>query len=666
MTPHMDTPSNAEIAADSPRSFLQVVRNRLAGRHVGATRSEVLLEELLKCIFCRHYLELRHGFAPAQIRALDDDALLSWLRRAFDALKAAFPSLYPATEDLELADSEILAIARGFHFPVLDTATDPIADAFEVFVGADARGHLGQYFTPRSVAELLVSALAPTLGEHIIDPACGTGSFLAAVARHWLASGATPDEIAQAAGHVSGIDKDAYLLKLANIHLSMMMRASPQLLLGDALALRNADGASIAGRVPLAGFDVVISNPPFGKRIAADPEVLAAFALARHWRTDGARMAATKRLRRSVPPQVLFVERCIGLLRPGGRLGMVVPESLVSNRSYRYVVQYLRTHCDVEAVIGMPDVLFKTSGKGGTHTKTCIVIARRHNHSNDNNHNRGHNHRHVFMAEAKWCGHDSRARAIPHNDLPTIAARLRDYRRGRAIDTSPLGFPVPSERLDSGILCPRYYDPSVDAMLATLTASHDIVSVAELVERGIVSLATGDEPGKLAYGTGEIPFVRTSDLSNWQIHSHPKQCIDRAFYDELSDKQDVRAGDILMVKDGSYLIGNCAIITEHDTEIVYQSHLYKIRVHANNIDLNAYLLLAILSSRTVQRQVRAKQFTQDIIDSLGARIRELMLPIPRDAAQRARITDLVEQSISARTRARLLAREARVAVLETD
>jgi len=158
--------------------------------------------------------------------------------------------------------------------------------------------------------------------------------------------------------------------------------------------------------------------------------------------------------------------------------------------------------------------------------------------------------------------------------------------------------------------------------------------LGDLVDNGCLSLSTGDEVGKLAYGGGDIPFVRTSDISNWEIKLDPKHTIERALYESLKKKQDVRANDILMVKDGTYLIGTCAMVSSYDREIVYQSHIYKIRVEKQDHGLNAFLLLAILSCQLVQRQIKAKQFTQDIIDSLGERIRELVLPIPRSAQRR--------------------------------
>ena len=335
---------------------------------------------------------------------------------------------------------------------------------------------------------------------------------------------------------------------------------------------------------------------------------------------------------------------------------MVLPESLLSNKSYRYVVQYLRTRGTIEAIVGMPEALFKTSGKGGTHTKTCLMTFVK-GYQRDGG-------KRVFMAEAKWCGKDSRAREIPQDDLPEIGVKFKAFRDGTATDSSPLGFAIDESTIENNVLCPRYYDPEIDAELRRLSETHHLLRFGTLANDGVLTVETGDEVGKLAYGTGDIPFVRTSDLSNWEIKIEPKHRLDRRIYDALKAKQDVQTHDILMVKDGTYLIGTCGIVTEYDLEIVYQSHIYKIRTHENPFGLNQFLLLAILGSEIVRRQIRAKQFTQDIIDSLGERINELVLPVPKSTRQRERITDIVGQVIKERVDARELARRAVVEVLQ--
>lgn len=156
------------------------------------------------------------------------------------------------------------------------------------------------------------------------------------------------------------------------------------------------------------------------------------------------------------------------------------------------------------------------------------------------------------------------------------------------------------------------------------------------MEQGLVSVRTGHEVGTLAYGTGPIPFIRTSDIANWEIRGDPKHGVSVQIYEALAEKQQVEIGDILMVRDGTYLVGTCAVVTELDTRILFQSHLLKLK-SLDHETLDPYLLLGVLSSHIVKEQIWSKRFTQDIIDILGPGWGELVLPWPKDTGKHAEI-----------------------------
>jgi type I restriction enzyme M protein len=301
----------------------------------------------------------------------------------------------------------------------------------------------------------------------------------------------------------------------------------------------------------------------------------------------------------------------------------------------------------------------------------------------------------MFMADAKWCGHDSRGNptirkdekgeAVLLDDVPVIADRYRRLIRDREnaddlVDTdfmasappgaenrpktkfireqnasyawptpgqNHLGFLLKVSQVRNRILVPKYYDPELAEQLRRLSDTHRLVLMGDLVKRGAINITTGIEVGKMAYGTGSIPFIRTSDISNWELKADPKQGVSEDLYNSLKDKLDVKAGDILMVRDGTYLIGISAIVTESDTRILFQSHIYKIRVLSPE-DINAWLLFACLNSPIVKRQIRAKQFTQDIIDTLGNRILEVLIPIPKDVEKQQQIAAATRETVEAR------------------
>ena len=205
-------------------------------------------------------------------------------------------------------------------------------------------------------------------------------------------------------------------------------------------------------------------------------------------------------------------------------------------------------------------------------------------------------------------------------------------------DSHRLGFKMWSSAIKNSVFVPRYYDPDIVSWLEELSSRHELVSIADLVASKHISIETGHEIGKMAYGTGSIPFIRTSDISNWEVKTDPKQGVSREIYEQYAAKQDVKANDILFVRDGTYLIGQSCILSEYDLPCLYQSHINKIRVDSSS-PISHLLLFATLNSAVVKRQIRAKQFTADIIDTVGNRFGELILPIPRDP-------DVVSQLVS--------------------
>lgn len=97
-----------------------------------------------------------------------------------------------------------------------------------------------------------------------------------------------------------------------------------------------------------------------------------------------------------------------------------------------------------------------------------------------------------------------------------------------------------TKTLRNGVLTPRYYDPEVDRELAALRETHTLVVLGDLAADGRLELRTGDEVGKLGYGRDGVPFVRTSDISTWEINVDPKHRVERPVYEKLRAKQDVR------------------------------------------------------------------------------------------------------------------------------
>jgi type I restriction enzyme M protein len=157
----------------------------------------------------------------------------------------------------------------------------------------------------------------------------------------------------------------------------------------------------MADDVALGSFDVLLTNPPFGSKIKVKgKDLLEQFDMGHKFERDKANTATLRKRRTDTRleaqmPQLLFIERSLQLLKPGGRMGIVIPESILGMPTYRHVVQWLRERCRIFGVVSMPEELFQPH----THAKTCVVFVKNEPPRGDED---------IFMSVVEWCGHDSR------------------------------------------------------------------------------------------------------------------------------------------------------------------------------------------------------------------------------------------------------------------
>ncbi|MBI5650615.1 MAG: N-6 DNA methylase [Chloroflexi bacterium] len=632
------------------KTVLREIRDYFAGNVTGITRDETIAQTMMSLLFCKIVDEQEthaHELVEFANRPNESaDKLARRIENLFQRVKQKRADIFDATESIELAPDDLAHVVSKLQdYALLNADRDIIADAFEELVGTAFRGGEGQFFTPRNVVQMMIEMLDPSSGERIIDPACGSGGFLAYISRHLLHHQANKYAIV-------GIDKDAFLSRLAKIYLSLIDEKNYRLFCENSLeqSTRWNEDAQSAAR--LGSFDLILTNPPFGAKIPViGKELLRQYELGHRWiEKDGCWQRTTELLDKQ-PPQVLFIERCLQLLKPGGRAGIVLPEGVFGNPSDRYIWEYIRQNAAIMAIVSLPPETFQPS----THTKTSVVFFEKASMS-----------RRVFMAVAKTIGHnkngkevfkinpdgsfvfDARGDKIVDDDAPEIARR---YKNPKLAHNDHLGFWV--DAIDDHIFIPEYYNPELKAELLRLEQSgkYHLVTIGDLVEAGVLEIRRGNEIGSQFYGTGDVPFVRTTDIVNWEIKMDPVKAIAEEVYAQYRRQQDVRQNDILFVNDGTFLIGRTAMITRLDTRIVIQSHLKKIRV-VKPESLNPFYLFYLLNSNIAQKQIAVKTFTQATLSTIGNRLRDIILPISNDPAEIERISRQVQAIVEEKTRLR--------------
>lgn len=635
-------------------------------------RAERLGAEMVRLLFCKINDELYQAQNPQMRISQGEDPqdVGRRIRAVFELTKAKFSDVFDKDERLYLDDKSIAYVVRNLEpYRLVGTSRDAIGEAFQAFWGPGLRGEKGQFFTPKNVVRMCVEMLEPAEGEKVIDPACGSGGFLVESISTVLDSSPKAGVIERVPRSIFGIDKEVDLAKICKVYMALIGDGHSNIFCLDSLDKTEWPG-SVLGNVKDGTFDVVLTNPPFGARISVtDPNILRNFNLGHRWIKQGSKWVLTRNNVSKQSPQILFLERCLQLLKPGGRMAIVLPDGVFGNPSERYVLEFIAQNARILAVVSLTHETFLPS----THTKTSVVFLEKKLHLKDDEEYE------VFMAIAQKVGHDKNGKrtyrinnrgelilgddgkGIVDDDLPEIASRYRQFKAGRLAKTDHLGFTIPYSRIASNdhILIPNYYDPEIQLSLDRLRSSgeFDLVSIGQLVERGLLSIRRGNEVGSRYYGMGDVPFVRTSDIANWEIRVDPIKCIPEEIYEMFRKRQDISENDVLLVSDGTFLIGRSGIVTRFDKRMVVQSHIRILRCRRPNL-LHPYMLLYLLNTEIVQRQIEARTFVQATISTLGGRLREIIFPIPKDdktvSNLISQVAEIIKLKEAARERTNLL------------
>jgi type I restriction enzyme M protein len=641
------------------------IRNYLAGNAVGTTRDEELARQIINILLCKLYDEkFTRPDDIVTFRAGVNESPKAIKKRIQERFKEAinrFSDVLSSSDSITLDDRSLAYVVGEIqYYSLLETERDVIGDAFEVFIHRALKGGNGQYFTPKNVVKTAIKIINPGKDDTVIDPACGSGGFLIEGLKHlhskieeegriynWPEDQIVEEKISKANLNFCGIEKDDFLSKITKAYMVLMKDGRSGIFCEDSLEIPKNWQQKTRNRIHLGSFDVLLANPPFGSKIKVKGEAkLSQFPLGHKWKYNRTlkKWEKSEKLLDGVPPQILFLDRCLDLVKEGGRLAIVLPDGVLSNPSDGYIVQNILSKAEIIGLIDLPMSTFLPY----TPTKTHILFLKR---TDDPRLEYD-----FFMSYAKTCGHDKRGRAIKSDEVLEIPAYLEKLFNGEITEHSHLGWMINTKNIVNNILLPKYYNPDIDNDLNQYIQSGDyeVKSIGELEKAKILKVSRGNEVGSEFYGTGDVPFVRTSEISNWEITSDCTHCVSEGVYSYYKDRQKLEVEDILVVNDGTYLMGRAAMITEADLKIVIQSHFRRIKILKKDV-LSPYLLLPLLGMEIVQRQIESKSFRQGTISTLGNRLLEVKIPIPtNDNLKRAIIEDtrkIIEDKSAAKLKA---------------
>lgn len=575
-----------------------------------SSRAERIITDLSNLLLCKIASE-SNGNRQAITQFLNCEGTANEL--LLPLLLHQYPTITGLEDSFSLGDEVLRKGLRQLAaLSFRSTPAHVLGEAFQAVMGPRLRGDKGQFFTPRSLVRAMIEVLAPGSNSRIVDPACGTAGFLVEAHAYRQNRGSWGE-----AGRLLGIDKDRDLCRLAEAALEVVAPGRGCVVNGNSLDIDLLDKLPAEQRPFEADF--VITNPPFGAKIKiTEPRILRQFALGHEWRCNGERWVQQGNLKAAQDPQVLFIELCVRLLKAGGMAGIVLPEGVFGNEGLGYVWDFVREHGSIIALLDCPRTTFQPS----TDTKTNVFFFRRNDDSPG-----GAAGEKVWTAVALSCGHDRRGRYTtstgqPYpNQLREIGQAYGTPRRNEHWQLTDITNPY--------YLVPRFYDRTAveELEFEAKKLRAELISIGEMVESGFLYVRKGQEVGAEAYGSGDIPFIRTSDIANYEISIDPTRGVSEEIFQQYGDQQNLRPGDILLVCDGRYRIGRTAMVTEHNHRAIVQSHI-RIITTTKTSPISSIELLYLLNMGPVQHQLRNMVFIQSTLGNLGSRFNQIRIPIP--------------------------------------
>jgi type I restriction enzyme M protein len=558
--------------------------------------------------------------------------------------------IFDAGEQIRLKPSTIRAVVEILQdYDLSKIDEDLNGRMFEVFLSAAVRGkNLGAFFTPRAIVELMVKIVAPAISrkggntyiETILDGCCGSGGFLIDVMADMLreirnnpalSPNAKTLEERLLTEHIYGIESNPDIARIARINMFLHGDGGSRIYRADALDkdFQIEEGESHYSRDEISElkqfikrglqFDAVLTNPPFATAYTSKDEhekrILSQYAL--HEGSGG-----VTRPPESAKSNVLFLARYFDLLRPGGRMAIVLDNSMLNSHSFAPYRSWLRDHYIIRAVIGLPKYAFIQAGAGGV--TSILYLEKRASMDQEQPP--------VFARDVHYTGLSKSGKEIDENDLPAVFAEWQKFETTGKLFLEGKKLIGGSESdvlfvIDPNTLIDRidvsYHVPSFRRAMAKI---EEIGKAGTHVVKTISDFELAEKVDVETAGETIFKYIDIGAIDSERCQLIPSE-IKEGTLAELSDRARilVRENDVIFPL--SYdSFGKVAIVPKELDGQLASTGLLAVRCDGYD---EAVLLWAIIRSDVMQRQFHhlASGYTQRGISK--EHLTELKFPIPK-------------------------------------
>lgn len=364
-------------------------------------------EEIFKLIFAKLYDELvceRDSSAYLKFRnsGETDYELKEKIQGLFDDAKKKWEGIFTDESKILLSPSHLaVCVATLQDIKLFNNNLDVVDDAFEYLMSKAQKGEKGQYFTPRYVIDMCVKMMNPTVTDKIIDTACGSSGFTVhSIFKVWkdirrekglpegegfTAAQRIPEETNFVRDNVFAIDFDEKTVRVARtlnliagdgqtnvLHLNTLDYARwNEIIKQEDWNDTYNDGFKKLKKLQPKGsgdysrfqFDLVMANPPFAGDIKENT-IISRYELGKN---------SAGKWQNKVGRDILFIERNLNFLKPGGRMAIVLPQGRFNNSSDKAIREFIAERCRILAVVGLHGNVFKPH----TGTKTSVLFVQK-------------------------------------------------------------------------------------------------------------------------------------------------------------------------------------------------------------------------------------------------------------------------------------------------
>lgn len=351
------------------------------------------------------YLDLVKKVDDTRFRCLEfrnkgetDLELKKRIQELFDRAKKQWKGVFSDDAKINLASSHLSVCVSSIQdIKLFNSNLQIIDEAFEYLVGKSAKGEKGQYFTPRHVIDMCVKMLNPKAGEHMIDTASGSCGFpvhtIFKITGKLFSNVDIPEEEKDNVLKIFGIDFDEKVVRVSRTLNLIAGDGNTNVLHLNTLDYDRwsentkslewnkvyGDGFDRLKELQVSKnsykefkFELLMANPPFAGDIK-ETRILSKYDLAFSEDQKG-----NKKSKNKVGRDILFIERNLDFVRPGGRLAIVLPQGRFNNSSDKDIREYIADKARILAVVGLDVNTFKPH----TGTKTSVIFLQKWNDDN--------------------------------------------------------------------------------------------------------------------------------------------------------------------------------------------------------------------------------------------------------------------------------------------